>query len=99
MPCLCWKTHEDDERYKKNVKVVERRRAKREHARLVFIVTNSLSSNWKIALNINTKVVHMPSNLAMDWQVARELKIRVLDAIMQVGFTESKNVRDVRSRA
>ena len=34
----------------------------------------------------------MPSVLAMDWQVARQLKIRVLGVVMKVGFTESKDV-------
>ena len=37
----------------------------------------------------------MPSILAMDWQVARELGIRVLDVVMQDGFTESKDARYV----
>ena len=41
---------ENGERYKKNMKVVECRRAKRKHIRLVFILKNSLPSNWKIAL-------------------------------------------------
>ena len=49
-------------------------------------------SNWKIALGIHTETVHMPSVLAMDWQVARQLKIRVLGVVMKVGFTESKDV-------
>ena len=31
----------------------------------------------------------------MDWQVARQLEIRVMDVIMQVGFTEIKDVRFV----
>ena len=35
----------------------------------------------------------MPSILVMDWRVARQLKIRVLDVVMQVGFTESKDVQ------
>ena len=65
------------------------------HLRLVFILENSLSSNRKIILNINTKVVQMPNIIAMDWQVARQLEIRVLDAVMQVGFTESKDARVV----
>ena len=26
----------------------------------------------------------------MDWQVARQLEIRVQDAVMQVGFTEQR---------
>ena len=43
----------------------------------------------------NTKAMHMPSILAMDWQVARQLEIRVLDVVMQVGFTESKDVKVV----
>ena len=47
---------EDGERYKKNMKGVER--AKRKHIQD--------SSNRKIALNVNTKVVHMHSILAMD---------------------------------
>ena len=64
----------DGERYKKNMKVIECRRAKQKHIRLVFIFKNSHSSNRKIALNINTKVVYMPSILAMDWQVARQLE-------------------------
>ena len=68
---------------------------KRKHIRLVFNLKNSLSSNQKIALAINTKAVYMPSILAMDWQVARQLEIRVLDVFMQVGFTESKDVRVV----
>ena len=33
----------------------------------------------------------MPSILAMDWQVAKQLEIRVLDVAIQVGFTESKD--------
>ena len=37
----------------------------------------------------------MPSILAINWQVARQLEIRVLDIVMQVGFTESKDVRVV----
>ena len=37
---------------------------------------------------VKRKHVHMPSILAMDWQVARQLEIRVLDIVMQVGFTE-----------
>ena len=81
---------EDGESYKKNMKVVDSRRAKRKHIRLVFILKNSLASNRKIVLNINTKAVYMPSILAMDWKVARQL-----DVFMQVGFTESKNVRSV----
>ena len=40
----------------------------------------------------------MSSILAMDWQVARQLEIRVLDVVMQVGFTESKYVRVVLER-
>ena len=55
---------EDGEWYMKYMKVVE-------HIRLIFILTNSLLSNQKIALNINTKAVHMSSILAMDWQVSR----------------------------
>ena len=58
--------------------------------RLIFILKNTLLSNQKIAFNINTKTMHMPSILAMDWQVARQL-----DVVMQVGFTESKDVRFV----
>ena len=77
------------------MKVVECRRAKPKHIKLLFILKNSLSSNQKIALNINTKAVHMPSILVMDWQVARQLEIRFLDVVMQVGFTESKDVRVV----
>ena len=65
----------DGERYK----VVECGRAKRKYVRFVFICKNCLSSNQKIALNINT---NMPS-------------ILVLDVVMQVGFTESKDVRVV----
>ena len=76
-------------------KVVECRRAKRKQIRLVCILKNSLASNRKIALNINTKAVHMPSILAIDWQVARQLEIRVLEVAMQVGFIESKDVRVV----
>ena len=37
----------------------------------------------------------MPSILVMDWQVDRQLEIRVLDVFMQVGFTESKYFRVV----
>ena len=37
----------------------------------------------------------MPSILVMMWQVPGQLKIRVLDVIMHVGFTESKDVRVV----
>jgi hypothetical protein len=37
----------------------------------------------------------MPSILALDWQVARQLEIRVMGIIIQVGFTESKDVRFV----
>ena len=37
----------------------------------------------------------MPSILAMDWHVTRQLESRVLDAVMQVGFTESKDGRVV----
>ena len=37
----------------------------------------------------------MPSILEMDWQVARQLKIRVLDIVMQVGFTVNQDVRIV----
>ena len=91
-------TEQDDEDgkwYRKNMKVVGCRRAKWKHIKLVFILKNSLSSNWKIALNINTKAVHMTSILAMDCQVARQLEIRVLDVIMQVCFTESKDARVV----
>ena len=39
--------------------------------------------------------VHMPSILPMDWQVAWKLEIRVLDVVMQVGVTESKDARVV----
>ena len=87
-------TEQDDDGkwYKKNMKVVECRRTKWKHIRLAFILKNGLSSNRKIALNINTKAVHVPSILAMDWQVARQLEIRVLEVIIQVGFTESKYV-------
>ena len=83
---------DDGERYKKYMKVVECRRAKRKHIRLVFILKNSHSSHWKIAVNINTKAVHMSSILAMDWQVARQLEIILLDVAMQVSFRESKDV-------
>ena len=55
----------------------------------------NLSRNRKIALDINTKAVHMPSIFAMDWQVARLLEIRILDVVMQVGFTGSKDARVV----
>ena len=34
----------------------------------------------------------MPSTLAVYWQVARQLEIRVMDVVMQVHFTESKDV-------
>ena len=46
-----------------------------------------------IALNINTKAVHKPSILTMDLQVARQLEIRVMYHVMQVGFTERKDAR------
>ena len=65
------------------------------YTRLVFILKNILSSNQKIALDKNTKVMHMHSILAMDWQVARHLEIRVLDVAMQVDFTERKDARVV----
>ena len=35
------------------------------------------------------------AKIAMDWQVARQLEIRVQDVVMQVGFTESKDVRSL----
>ena len=35
----------------------------------------------------------MPSILAIDWQVARHLEIRVQDVVMQAVFTESKDGR------
>ena len=37
----------------------------------------------------------MPSILAIDWQVTGQLEIRVLGLVMQVGFTEIKDVRFV----
>ena len=84
---------EEGERYKKNMKVVECERAQRKH------ISDSSSSSRivsrKIALNIYTKAVHMPSILVMDWQVARQLEIGVLDVVVQVGFAESKDVRVV----
>ena len=49
---------EDGERYKKNMKVVECISATRIDIKLVFILKNSLSSNRKIALNINAKALH-----------------------------------------
>ena len=54
--------NEDGERYKKNMKVVECRRAKRKYVRLVFI-KNSLSSNLKIALKINIRSCIRPVSL------------------------------------
>ena len=69
---------DDGERYKKNMKVVECRSARRKHIRL----ENSPLRNRQIALNINTKAVQMPSILAMEWQVARQLEFRVLDVVM-----------------
>ena len=54
---------EDGKTYKKIMMVVECRRAKRKQIRLVFFLKNNLSSNRKIALNINTKAGHMPSIL------------------------------------
>ena len=41
----------------------------------------------------------MPSILAMDCQVAMQLEIRVVDVVMQVGFTERKEVRIVLENA
>ena len=67
----------DGERYKKNMKVVECRSAKQKHIRRIFILQNSFSSNRKIALNKNTKAVHMPSILAMVWHVARQFNLEV----------------------
>ena len=37
----------------------------------------------------------MPSILVMDWQIARQLEIKVLDIVMQFGFTDSKDIRVV----
>jgi hypothetical protein len=68
------------------------KRQTKTHKRLIFFLENRFTSNWKIALNIHTKAVHMPSILVMDWQVARQLEISVLDVVIEVGFTESKNV-------